>query len=490
MSAIRKAASASLRWSVLGSVGQAGLSIIVLIVLARYLGPDDFGVMALALGVSHILFVFNELLFRDAIVQRPILDPQHRDMAFFAAVLIGFVFAAASWWGADIVGGWFNEPRLADVFAVVGLGHLFAGWSGVIAGEMTRAIKLRQLAIRNVVARLVGGLIGVAMAVSEFGVWSLVAQDLTMRILLAALLLPHVDRWPSMRFSWRHLKDMLNFGLRGIPGQIFSVSARPIFSLVAGYFLGTTALGYINLAQRVIDNLSFVLISSFNNLLLPLLARRQQDRLAFNRVYGEALRFAGFAVYPIYAGIAASAPWLMVVVFGAQWSASVLVVQILAVAATISFMRTFSNNVFVALGHPGMFTVSNALLIVVLLIGMPVYGYQSAVAAALVFTVANAASQVFAQGVIQRLFGVPFRAQVGPAAIPFIAAVIMAAAVLAVGHVPLGDWAPLPALAIIVPLGVVIYVALVAMLNRSLIPEFFRFLTMGLEHREESRRPG
>ena len=111
-------------------------------------------------------------------------------------------------------------------------------------------------------------------------------------------------------------------------------------------------------------------------------------------MYGEAILFSCFAVYAIYAGMAASAPWLIVAVFGAQWAALVLVVQILAVAAAITFMRTFSNNVFVALDSPGMFTLSSGLLIRVLLSGMPLYGNESAVAAAIVFTTANAVSQL------------------------------------------------------------------------------------------------
>jgi PST family polysaccharide transporter len=479
MSDLRRVASLSLRWSVFGSFGQAALSIVVLVVLARYLGPEDFGVMALALGVAHVLFVFNELLFRDAIVQRRVLEAAHRDMAMWFALVMGVGFALASWFSAPVLAGWLGEPRFAEVFAVVSLGHVFACWAGILSGELERELQLRPVAVRNVAARLISGVVAVVMALVGYGVWSLVAQDLVMRALWVLLLIPSIRRWPELKWSGRHLREMLSFGLQQMPGQVFSVSARPIFSLIAGAFLGTTALGYINLAQRVVDTLSTVLTNAFNTLLLPLLARRQEDLAGFVRLYGEALRFVCFAIFPVFAGLAATAPWLMVVAFGAAWQPAVVVTQILAAAALVGFLRTFSNNTFVALGRPDLFTVCNTVLIAAVVIGMAIYGRDGAVEAAVVFAAATFAAQGFALVAIRRVFALSWHNQLAPATIPLIAALAMATAVLTLGQTLLTSWPDLITLATLVLLGAALYAILIAILSPSMIPQFFRFILAG-----------
>src|SRR3970040_782799 len=154
----------SLGWAVGLSWGQRGISMVFVIVLAALLGPEAFGIVAMALVYLAVMELFLEAGFLTTIVQRETLDREHLDSAFWVNLVWSIVlacvsFALAGWW-ADVN----NVPELREVIRVLVILLVIAGLTIIQQAYLQRTLAFRKLALRANVAALVGGVVGLSLA--------------------------------------------------------------------------------------------------------------------------------------------------------------------------------------------------------------------------------------------------------------------------------------------------------------------------------------
>jgi PST family polysaccharide transporter len=178
----------SLAWAAALSWGERATSTIFTIVLAAILGPEAFGIVAMALVYLAVVDLFLEQGFLTTIVQREQLDREHLDSAFWVnlawcLVLTAASFGLAGWWASVN-----DVPELEDVIKVMSVLVVVTGLTIVQQAHLQRQLQFRKLAIRANIAALVGGIVGLALALSGAGVWSLVAQQITAGCIRSLLL--------------------------------------------------------------------------------------------------------------------------------------------------------------------------------------------------------------------------------------------------------------------------------------------------------------
>ncbi len=313
------AAGRSLLWALLESGGLSVLSFIALLVLARLVGPAEFGLAALAFGVVQTLAVIVELLFHDAIVQRRTLTDKHLDTALWAGIALGAVAACACWLLGPAIGVFLDAPDFAPVLAVMGIGLVFSGASCAPMAGLRRNLNFRPLTAASLVARLASALIAVAMAVMGYGVWSLVGQQVALMAIKAAILWSAMPWRPRLRLSLPHLRILLSFGGLSFGSRIVWIGSVRLFMLLVGHTLGVTAVGYMNIASRVVDTVFDLFGGAAHNLALTVFARRQTDREALSRAFQAATQFAAMGMLPLFAGLAFCAPQTVALVLGVEW---------------------------------------------------------------------------------------------------------------------------------------------------------------------------
>jgi PST family polysaccharide transporter len=477
---VRGRAARSLGWALLESGGMSGLSLLALLAFAHLLTPAEIGVAAIALGVVQVLAVPVEALFHDALVQRRELEPAHLDTAFGVSLALAGALAALGWLLSPALARAVGIPEVGPVFAWMCLSLLGTGLASAIVARQRRALDLRPLAIRSFAGRFAGAAIGVALALLGAGVWSLVAQQVLMTgIGAAALWLLCGDR-PRPRVSPRHLRELIGFGLKSVAVMGLNFLDRRLFILLVGAWLGAAAAGFASLAFRVVDMLYDALAGAASQLALPLFRLRRDDAEGLRRAHAEAVGFTCLLGFPVFAGMAVSAPEIVGLFFGPQWGESVPLVQVLAVLALTHFARLYSWPVMAALNAPQMPLLPVAAALAVILLGMPLVGQVSLAAAAGIW----AARRVVAVGVdawaLRRASGLGLRAQFDGVAEPLLAAAAMAVAVvLARAWLFAGLAAPLR-LAAMVATGALVYGAAMLLLDRARLLRLLEFARSGL----------
>jgi polysaccharide transporter, PST family len=341
--------------------GQRALGALFTFILAALLGPHDFGVVAIALVYIALVHVFLEQGLSTALIQREDLEPDHLHSAFWlnlasCIVLTGVTIAVSGWW-AEVNGA----PVLRDVLSVLSLVLVVEGLNIVQQAYLQRRAEFKKLAIRTNVAALVGGVLGVGLALAGGGVWALVAQQVAMDV-TALVLIWILSPWrPGLRFSRRHARDLLGFSGHVLVANFGGFVNRRADALLIGVFFGPVVAGIYRLADRFADLLIDLTTRPVGMIALPLFSRLQRDRENLRGAVETCLRVTLIPGIPAFLVLASCSDFLFGVI-GPEWAAGADALKLLAVAGIAKAVIAFTGPLLFAVGRPAFRAVMLWLL--------------------------------------------------------------------------------------------------------------------------------
>lgn len=339
-------------WSGAQIWGARAVSFIIFALLSRLLTPQAFGVVALASLFIIFVQTFQDQGFGSAIVQRGDLEPDHLDVAFWTNLAFGAALSLVSISASGFIAGLFHEPQLAIIIRWLSLSFIFMGLSSVQQAILRRNLAFKILAMREILAVLVSGIIGVILAFLGFGVWSLVAQKL-INLLVGVAILWSISNWrPGFRFSRKHFFELLSFGSNIVGINILNFLNGHADDILIGYFLGPTMLGFYTIAYKLFGIMKDLLTSVTNSVAFPTFSRLQDDPERMRRAFYKILYFTGLMAFPIFIGMSIIAPELIPVLFGPQWMLSISVLQVLTFIGILHSIFYFHDSLLNALGKP------------------------------------------------------------------------------------------------------------------------------------------
>jgi polysaccharide transporter, PST family len=470
-------------WVLLETGGLSALSLTVLFVIARLLGPTELGTAALALGIVQMFAIVPETILLDALVQRRHLDDADLDTAFWICLGTGIALAAICWLVASLFGRIFESDKLPSLLSVAGLSLSFSGAGSVAIAVLRRNFLFKALALRSVCGRLCGAVAAILLAFFGFGVWSLIAQYL-IQTAISVLFVWGACPWrPRFRFKPSCLRELLSFGIVSMGTRIVWISSSKLFTVLVGYFLGVAAVGYLNVAQRVVDTLHDMLAGVAYNLAMPIFSRQQDSREAMARTYHAATELVGLLVAPIFGGVAICAAPIIALVVGDGWSTSVYTVQVLAFAAMLEFPFLFAEAAITALGRPTYIFLISVLALGFFIISFLIYPPLNVVIASMLWggRIIVTAPVIF--GMLNRLINRSMADLVRESWAPLLGVTVMASAVSVLQTQFLAQTPPLGMLLIEIPVGALIYVAVIGLVKRDSLVRLIAFILSGFGDR-------
>ncbi len=374
-------------WSVIQKLGGQTISLIVFFLLARLLDPKDFGLVAMASVYLAFLQVFVDQGFAEAIVQRKNLEREHLDTAFWisvgsSAILMGLTMAIAGPVAHQFkTSGQTSELTL--VLRWLSASFMFSALNSVQQALFRRNLAFKSLAVRSLLATIAGGTVGVTMALSGFGVWSLVGQQLVNGTVGIIVLWRASDWRPGVRVSIAHFKELFGFSASILGFNILNFFNRRADDFLIGYFLGPAALGYYTIAYRILLMVTD-LMRTLSKVALPAFAQLQDEPERLRRAYYKAIQLTSLIAIPTFCGLAALAPELLPSLFGTQWTDSIRIMQILAFIGIVHALNNISVNTIKAMGKPDWIlkvNIVNAFLNVTAFVIVVKYGVWAVAAA-------------------------------------------------------------------------------------------------------------
>jgi len=333
-------------WMFVGSGLQAVLQLLVLIILARLLTPVDFGVVAAVQVVVGFTTIFSQLGVGPAIVQRPGLEPRHVRTAFTLSLLFGFMMSGMVWLLAPLLGAFYRMDSLTPVARGLSLVFAVQGTAVVPESLLQRDLKFRRLATIELIAYGLGfGIVGIGLAFMQFGVWALVAAQLTQMVTKASILLilqPHPKRFLMER---RALGELMYFGGGFTMARVGNYIAGQVDNLVVGRWLGAAALGVYGRAYQLMTAPANFFGQILDRVLFPAMARVQEESERMSTAYRRGVALIALLILPVSVVLLILAPEVIRLVLGPKWTEVTVPFQVFAAGMLLRTSYKMSDSV-------------------------------------------------------------------------------------------------------------------------------------------------
>jgi O-antigen/teichoic acid export membrane protein len=421
-------------WAAVERWGSQIVGLVILLLLARRLEPSAFGMIAMAAVFIALIEAVVDHGLAEALIQRKDLEPEHLDSAFWVNVGTGVAMCIVCVTLAGPISHVMKQPALKPVLQWLSISFVFGGLRAVQEALLRRSLKFRTLALRTLVGHIAGGVVAVTMASRGYGVWSLVALELTRRSTATAVLWMATWWRPGLRFSAAHVRDLIPFSLYVVGIRLLNFLNTRSDDLLIGAVLGPVALGYYTVAYQLIRQIERFITGVTSQVAFPAFARLQHDPEQLRQAFYTATRYTSFIALPVFLGFAVLAPEVVGVVFGPKWSRSIPVMQILAFIGLLQVMYYFNGNVLMAMGKPSWRFQLNMLNAVTNVIAFAIAVRWGIVAVAIAFTVRGYLFSPLSIICVHKLLHLDFRRYVAGVAPACKAAAAMIMVVLGMKH--------------------------------------------------------
>ncbi len=341
------------KWTAIEQVANQVLSFLVFLLLARLVAPEAFGLVALATAFIAFMGPLANQGMDTAIIQQPNLEPEHLDTAFWTNLVGATVLTTIGVASAELLGRLFGDPRLSPVLVALSWTFFLLSSSSVPQALLQRDLNFKALAIRSLAGTCSGAVVGIAMALAGFGVWSLVGKQLASSLMRAVLLWRLTDWRPRRRFSLPHLRQLLGFGVNVVGVQLLISVNRRTDNLVIGYFLGPLALGYYTVAYRLLTLSSQLVAGTVYGAVMPAFSRLQKDRDRLREAFYRVTNVSSVFILPVFLGVWSLSHEVVVGLFGEKWAPSVPVLEVLVFVGILQSLLRGHASLVVAAGRPG-----------------------------------------------------------------------------------------------------------------------------------------
>lgn len=348
---LTEATITGLFWTSLARGSQGVLQLVAMLVLARLLSPQDFGLFAAALVIAGFSAIFSELGVSAAIVQRPTLEPRHIRSGFTLAVAMSLVVGPVVFLSAEAIAGFFRIPALADVVRLMSIGFPLQGIATVALSLAQRNFRFRWLASIDAGAFAFGFVVvAPVLTFLDLGVFALVGAYLAQQSLRTLLLLTGSPHEKKPMFELKAVGELLFFGAGFSLAKFGNYFATQADNLVVGRWLGPTALGHYAYAYQLMAAPATLFGQILDRVLFPTMASVQHEPERLIRAYRSGVFACSTVILPVSVMIAILAPELVLILLGPVWADVAVPLRILACGMLFRTSYKISDTIARATG--------------------------------------------------------------------------------------------------------------------------------------------
>ena len=321
------------------------IQMVVSIIVARQLMPEDFGIMAILTFFTSVALAIVDSGFSQTLIrkQNP-SDEEYKSVLIFN-VVVSLILYLLLLLFAPYIANFYGHSVISDVAPVLFLVLPINSLCVVQTVMFTKEFRFALLSKIVFVASLISGVVAVVMAIMGCGIWSLVAQRLLM-MGIKAIAFWAIRRWHTdARFSISAIRAMMPFGMRLLATDLIAAIYNNVAQLFIGKMHSTTMLGYYSQAQKLKDLPVTSAVQAVQGVTYPALSELSDDEKRFGDGYERIVRMLGFVAFPVMLGFVAIAEDMFMLLLGEKWMPTVPYFEVLALSGLCYPLAVVAYNV-------------------------------------------------------------------------------------------------------------------------------------------------
>lgn len=352
---LRKKATTGFVWTFAQQFGNQAIGFTISLILARILLPEEFGLI----GMIAILVAIGNTLLNSGLTQSLIrsenLGEDDYSTVFYFNLVTSILVYVLVFLLAPIIAEFYAQPILTDIIRVYCLSFVISAFAAVQLARLTKKMDFKTQTLVAIPATILGGITGVVMAYSGYGVWSLVWSSLITSFLSSTQLWFYSKWKPALVFNKQKFRKHFNFGYKltisGLLNRIF----ENIYIIIIGKYFSASQVGFYTRAETTKQLPLSNIFNSLDKITYPMFAEIQNDNVRLKRVYKQLLQMVVFTVSPILLFIAVLGEPTFRFLFTEKWLPAVPFFQILCVTGILYPLHAYNLSILNVKGRSDLF---------------------------------------------------------------------------------------------------------------------------------------
>lgn len=321
------------------------------VVLARLLLPSDYGVIAICSMFLVLTGIFIGGGLGTALVQKKNADDIDFCTVFYSGLVLSIVVYLAVFFAAPYIAIFFKNEQITAVIRVLALAMPIGTLSGVQNAFVSKQMIFKKFFYSSLIGTIASGAVGLGMALTGFGVWALVGQNLVSTITNTLVLFCIIDWHPKLIFSYERFKQLFSFGWKMAVVNILTTFFYQLKGYVIGYRYSPAQLAYYNRGEGLPGILYNNINGTISDVLFPALSQLQDDKEALKRALSRAMRISSFFLIPALFGLAAISDKLVIIIFSEKWAPSIPFMQVICMISCSDILGMANYQAIKAVGR-------------------------------------------------------------------------------------------------------------------------------------------
>lgn len=342
-------------WSGIDSIAGQGITFLVGLVLARLLSPQEYGLIGY---ITIIIAILNSIVdsgFSNALIRKKDAGEIDYDTTFIFNMALSLLMAGVMIITAGPVSRFLNEPGLVPLIRAMSVIVVINAAAIIQRTTLTKRVDFKTQAKVSLIASVTSGAVGIGMALSGMGVWSLVGQQISRQLLITVFLWVF-NRWtPAWRFSWRSFRELFGFGWKLMVSGLIDTIWNEIYQLVIGKYYTTATLGQFTRGKQFSDIFSSNMTTMIQRVSYPVLSSVQDEQTRLREGYRKIIKVTMLLSFVLLFGLGSISESLLLVLVGSQWSEAAEYLQIIVFSACQYPLHALNLNMLKVAGRSDLF---------------------------------------------------------------------------------------------------------------------------------------
>lgn len=348
---LKEKTAKGLFWSSIQNFSVHGFEFLLMLFMARLLGPKEYGTIGL-LGVFMALSrLFINSGFGSGLIRKKGRTQEDLCTVFYFNIGMSIICYIILFFIAPYVADFYNIPALSPLLRVIGLTLITGAFNTVHVAVFNFTINFKTQAKISIVQSVVGGLTGLTLAFLGFGVWALAIQRIVTSIVALIMVWTHAIWKPQWIFSKKSFKELFNFGYKLVITGLINTLYNNVYPVIVGKFFTADILGHSSRANHWASFPSSNLTTILTNVTFASLAKIQDDNERLARAYRKMIRTSAFVIFPSMMGLSAVSGPLMAVVLGPKWGLCAQILTIISFTHMLSPIHSLNRNLILVKGR-------------------------------------------------------------------------------------------------------------------------------------------
>lgn len=456
-------------WKFLERICAQGVSLVISIILARLLMPDDYSVVS----IVTIFFAFCNVLIsgglNTSLIQKKDSDILDYSTILHISMMMAAVLYIVMFFAAPFIANIYDKEILIPLIRVMGITFFVNAFKGVICAKVSHSMEFRKFFLATIVGTVISSVIGVVMAFHGFGPWALVAQQMSNSIIDTVILFFATKFRFVFAISFNRFKSLFKYSWKLFIASVVSTIYDEAKPLIVGIKFTSADLAFYNKGASFPSLINSTVSNTMSGVLFPALSKLQDDKNSLLAAVRRYIKVSSFFIFPLMIGLFVVSDTFVRVVLTEKWLEIVPFMQIFCICYMFELIQTGNLQVFKAMGRTDISLITEIIKKSVYFVIILVFVLASE--NAIIFAFANIACTVVATIVNtypnRKLLGYKYRYQLIDISKNLLTSVIMGVCVYFIGFLPVND---LPLLILQIFAGIIIYIAISAITkNENLI---------------------